>query len=227
MLEHAKWKNNWDRFDCNADQRFDTKVKCQTKQASFWFKFPTLRSKNPGKCPGMPGGMRPGVGGGVLALTGTYLGIMSYSSRLGTSDVVSNWIVLSGVFFIEIVKNLISFVNKKVKIDMLSKQQQIARFKYRSHFTECTCLHAVTCRKHKKNEKLFWSFRLTRKSVYSSTNSHSRVKNKRTDLKLSIFLTSMQCILTRSLLYVAIQHKASDRSSFLIQVYTAARRTLV
>ena len=172
-------------------------------------------------------GNEAGSGGGGVALTGTYFGIMSHSSRLGTSDVVSNWIVLSGVFFIEIVKNLISFVNKKVKIDMLSKQQQIARFKYRSHFTECTCLHAVTCRKHKKNEKLFWSFRLTRKSVYSSTNSHSRVKNKRTDLKLSIFLTSMQCILTRSLLYVAIQHQASDRSSFLIQVYTAARRTLV
>ena len=36
-------------FACNADQRFDTKVKCPTRRASFWIKFPTVRSKTPVK----------------------------------------------------------------------------------------------------------------------------------------------------------------------------------
>ena len=39
-----------------ADRRFDTKVKCPTGRASFWIKFPTVRSLTRVKCPG-GGGM--------------------------------------------------------------------------------------------------------------------------------------------------------------------------
>ena len=42
-----------------ADRRFDRKVKCPTGRASFWVKFPTvrsLRSQIPGDCPGGMGG---------------------------------------------------------------------------------------------------------------------------------------------------------------------------
>ena len=35
-----------------ADQHFDMKVKCPTGRASFWVKFPTIRSKTLVKCPG-------------------------------------------------------------------------------------------------------------------------------------------------------------------------------
>ena len=36
-----------------ADRRFDTKVKCPTGWASFWVKFPTVRSLTRVKCPGI------------------------------------------------------------------------------------------------------------------------------------------------------------------------------
>ena len=54
-----------------ADGRFDPKVKCPTGWASFWVKFPTVRSltelKMPGDCPGR--------GWAVLELTGTLLSV--------------------------------------------------------------------------------------------------------------------------------------------------------
>ena len=43
-----------------ADRRFDTKVKCPTGWASFWVKFPTVRSSTRVKCPGIA---RGGMGG--------------------------------------------------------------------------------------------------------------------------------------------------------------------
>ena len=45
-----------------ADRRFDTKVKCPTGRASFWVKFPTVRSLTRVKCPGIAPGGR-GMGG--------------------------------------------------------------------------------------------------------------------------------------------------------------------
>ena len=39
-----------------ADRRFDTKVKCPTGWASFWVKFPTVRSLTRVKCPGIARG---------------------------------------------------------------------------------------------------------------------------------------------------------------------------
>ena len=39
-----------------ADRRLDTNVKCPTERASFWVKFPTVRSLTRVKCPGLPGG---------------------------------------------------------------------------------------------------------------------------------------------------------------------------
>ena len=50
-----------------ADRRFDTKVKCPTGRASFWVKFPTVRSLTRVKCPGIARGGRLAV----LELTGT------------------------------------------------------------------------------------------------------------------------------------------------------------
>ena len=50
-----------DPFACDADQRFDTTVKCPTWRASFWASFSTVRSKTPAKCPGGRGAMG-GVG---------------------------------------------------------------------------------------------------------------------------------------------------------------------
>ena len=47
-----------------ADRRFDTKVKCPTGRASFWVKFPTVRSLTRVKCPGDCPGDCPGRGGG-------------------------------------------------------------------------------------------------------------------------------------------------------------------
>ena len=49
-----------------ADRRLDTKVKCPTGRASFWVKFPTVRSLTRVKCPGVARG-----GWAVLELTGT------------------------------------------------------------------------------------------------------------------------------------------------------------
>ena len=43
-----------------ADRRFDTKVKCSTGRASFWVKFPTVRSLTRVKCPRIA---RGGMGG--------------------------------------------------------------------------------------------------------------------------------------------------------------------
>ena len=51
-----------------ADRRFDKKVKCPTGRASFWVKFPTVRSLTRVKCPGIA---RGGGGWAVLELTGT------------------------------------------------------------------------------------------------------------------------------------------------------------
>ena len=52
-----------------ADRRFDRKVKCPTGRASFWVKFPTVRSLTRVKCPEVA----RGAGGrwAVLELTGT------------------------------------------------------------------------------------------------------------------------------------------------------------
>ena len=44
-----------------ADRRFDSKVKCPTGRASFWVKFPTVRSLTRVKCPGIARG--GGMGG--------------------------------------------------------------------------------------------------------------------------------------------------------------------
>ena len=44
-----------------ADRRFDRKVKCPTGRASFWVKFPTVRSLTRVKCPGIARGR--GMGG--------------------------------------------------------------------------------------------------------------------------------------------------------------------
>ena len=49
-----------------ADRRLDTKVKCPTGRASFWVKFPAVRSLTRVKCPGIARG-----GWAVLELTGT------------------------------------------------------------------------------------------------------------------------------------------------------------
>ena len=49
-----------------ADRRFDTKVKCPTGWASFWVKFPTVRSLTRVKCPGIARGRD-----GRFQLTGT------------------------------------------------------------------------------------------------------------------------------------------------------------
>ena len=43
-----------------ADRRFETKVKCPIGRASFWVKFPTVRSLTRVKCPGIT---RGGMGG--------------------------------------------------------------------------------------------------------------------------------------------------------------------
>ena len=48
-----------DPFACDADQRFDTTVKCPTWRTSFWVKVSTVGSKKPVKC---PGGDMGGVG---------------------------------------------------------------------------------------------------------------------------------------------------------------------
>ena len=50
-----------------ADRRFEKKVKCPTARASFWVKFPTVRSLTRVKCPGIAWG----GGWAVLELTGT------------------------------------------------------------------------------------------------------------------------------------------------------------
>ena len=44
-----------------ANRRFDTKAKCPTGRASFWVKFPTVRSLTRVKCPGIARG--EGMGG--------------------------------------------------------------------------------------------------------------------------------------------------------------------
>ena len=49
-----------------ADRRFDRKVKCPNGRASFWVKFPTVRSLMRVKCPGIVRGEWA-----VLELTGT------------------------------------------------------------------------------------------------------------------------------------------------------------
>ena len=45
-----------------ADRHFDTKVKCPTGRASFWVKYPTVRSLMRVKCPGIAGGWMEGFG---------------------------------------------------------------------------------------------------------------------------------------------------------------------
>ena len=49
-------------FACDADHRFDNKIKCPTGRASFSVEFPTVRSKTPVKCPGHA--LVRGLGGG-------------------------------------------------------------------------------------------------------------------------------------------------------------------
>ena len=58
-------------FACDADQRFDTKVKCPTRQASLWVRFPTVWSKTPVKCLGYAL-VGWGWGGGGVAEMGGY-----------------------------------------------------------------------------------------------------------------------------------------------------------
>ena len=71
-----------------------------------------------------------------------YLRIMYYSSPLGTSDLVSKRYFFWVLFFIQIAKNQILLVNNKLKIDMLSKQQQIARLSISFHrMYMLTCSH--------------------------------------------------------------------------------------
>ena len=53
-----------DPFAYDDDQRFDTTVNCPTWRASFWDKFPTVRSKTPVKY--------QGGGGGPWAVTKRY-----------------------------------------------------------------------------------------------------------------------------------------------------------
>ena len=59
-ISHAQSKNCEILLLPTADRRFDPKVKCPTGRASFWVKFPTVRSltelKMPGDCPGGMGG---------------------------------------------------------------------------------------------------------------------------------------------------------------------------
>ena len=64
-------------FARDAEQRFDTKVKCPTGQASLWVKFPTVWSKTPVKCPGYA------LGGGWGGEMGGY-GIDWYIAVLST-----------------------------------------------------------------------------------------------------------------------------------------------
>lgn len=56
-------------FACDADQRFDTKVKCPTRQALLWVRFPTVWGKTPVKCPGYT---LVGWGAGGVAEMGGY-----------------------------------------------------------------------------------------------------------------------------------------------------------
>jgi len=48
-----------------ADRRFDTKVKCPTRQTSFWVKFPTAESLTQVKCPGVARGVGEMGGFGI------------------------------------------------------------------------------------------------------------------------------------------------------------------
>ena len=71
-------------FACDADHRFDNKIKCPTGRASFSVEFPTVRSKTPVKCPGhaLVRGLGGGEGGwAVFELTGTWNGEMSHESN--------------------------------------------------------------------------------------------------------------------------------------------------
>ena len=45
-----------------GNTRFDRRVKCPTGQASFWVKFPTVRSLTRVKCPGIARGGMSGFG---------------------------------------------------------------------------------------------------------------------------------------------------------------------
>ena len=66
----AESKNREIHLFPTADRRFDSKVKCPTGRASFWVKFPTVRSLTRVKCPGIA---RGGGGWAVLELTGTLI----------------------------------------------------------------------------------------------------------------------------------------------------------
>ena len=59
---HAESKNCEILLLSTADRRFDTKVKCPTGWASFWVKFPTVRSLTRVKCPGIAWGGMGGFG---------------------------------------------------------------------------------------------------------------------------------------------------------------------
>ena len=52
----AKAKNYEILLFPTADRRFDRKVKCPTGRASFWVKFPTVRSLTRVTCPGIARG---------------------------------------------------------------------------------------------------------------------------------------------------------------------------
>ena len=72
-------KEWWDPFTCDADQRFDTKVKCQTKQARQG-QIPHFKKQKSSQMLWYAWGEWE-----VLA----YLRIMYHSSPLDTSDLVS------------------------------------------------------------------------------------------------------------------------------------------
>ena len=80
-------KELWNPFASDADQRFDTKVKCLTGWVSFWVKLPTAQSKTPSNA--MGGGGGGGGGGGwpgvVLESTWTFISPHYLIFKLQTS----------------------------------------------------------------------------------------------------------------------------------------------
>ena len=85
-----------------ADRRFDRKVKCPTGRASFWVKFPTVRSLTRIKCPGIARG-RGGFG------IHWYINIHEIRSHEHTNLVC--WIInlLLNVLLCSIAENFYSF----------------------------------------------------------------------------------------------------------------------
>ena len=90
------------------DRRFDTKVKCPTRRASFWVKFPAVGSLTRVKCPGIA---RKG-GWAVLELPGT----------LSSSFV--RWIIIRGRL-LQIVWGFLEKNRKRNMVGELAKNGQV------------------------------------------------------------------------------------------------------